>query len=262
MLDIIEALNNSLGELSIRDNIAKIPIELLEKLYKKIVIRNGKRKAKWKTNREGYKVQFDSNGIPHEKKISSIETINRKLGQKTGKIKRSSVSAKIKAKQKISKDLGTKLKINHRYKGDVLKYAAPSNAKAKEFDVSSMKYSDLDYYTELGESMYRKKMIRDGKVTYKWKTSKPGINKIKYVKGVPQEVKMTADEIKHRKYGGGDRPDPGTSGQSSGKAKRRAKESGRKAKWLKSMEVRRHSGLAHYNKKFPDVNSEHDGSTM
>lgn len=259
-------MSRSLGDIidELRSNVSESRSSslLLDKIYKKIVIRSGKKKKKWKTDREGYKIQIDKNGIPHEVKVTAKETINRKLGQKTGKLKRSSQKTKSNARRALSKSLGDKLKINRKDKGSSLHRYAYSYTD--DIDLSSMTDGGYDFIEvdSLEESMFRKKMIRDGKVTYKWKTSKPGINKIQYVNGVPREVKMSAEEIRHRKSGGGENAVPGTRGQVSGKMKRKGKASTIQSKRLASMKARRSNGLSHYNKVFPDINSEHDDSSI
>lgn len=80
-----------------------IPGELDEALKKKFVVRNGKRVAKWKSTRAGkYRVEYDENGKPKEVRISAQERINRRKGQKKGKIKRNAKIANIEKKRKRS----------------------------------------------------------------------------------------------------------------------------------------------------------------
>jgi YD repeat-containing protein len=113
---------------------------------------------------------------------------------------------------------------------------------------------------ELNESLKRKKMIRDGKVVTKWKTTEPGVKRVEYDEyGNPREVRMTQQEILHRKRGG-DSSEDGARGRITGQKKRAAKETARKKSWEQSMKKRKAAGLKHYDKKFPDVNSEHDSS--
>lgn len=74
-----------------------------EALKKKFVIRNGKRVAKWKTTRQGkYRVELDANGTPREVRITAKERINRKKGQRKGKIKRKAKANTIEMKRKRS----------------------------------------------------------------------------------------------------------------------------------------------------------------
>ena len=116
---------------------------------------------------------------------------------------------------------------------------------------------------ELNEALKKKKMIRDGKVVTKWKTTEPGVKRVEYDEyGNPSEVRMTQQEILHRKRGGGDTSEPGKRGRITGQAKRAAKEGSREKSWQKSMKLRKSAGLKHYNKKFPDVNSDHDNSSI
>jgi len=115
---------------------------------------------------------------------------------------------------------------------------------------------------ELNESLKRKKMIRDGKVVTKWKTTEPGVKRVEYDEyGNPREVRMTQQEILHRKRGG-DSSEDGARGRITGQKKRAAKETARKKSWEQSMKKRKAAGLKHYDKKFPDVNSEHDSSKL
>lgn len=103
----------------------------------------------------------------------------------------------------------------------------------------------------LTEAMKRKRMVRDGKVVQKWKTTQPGTHRIEYDKnGNPHEVRMTAEEIRNREKG-----------RRVGQKKADARETEKVKKQQMSMKVRkRTAGLKHYDKKFPDVNSEHDKS--
>ena len=103
----------------------------------------------------------------------------------------------------------------------------------------------------INEAMKQKKMVRDGKVVKKWKTTRPGTHRIEYDEnGKPREVRMSAEEIRNRERG-----------QKVGKLKRDSKEKIIQARRAKSFKVRdRSSELEHYNQEFPDVNSEHDGT--
>lgn len=78
-------------------------LELDEALKRKFVVRDGKRVAKWKTTRPGkYRVEYDSNGVPKEVRITATERRNRKRGQRKGKIKRKAKVANIEKKRKRS----------------------------------------------------------------------------------------------------------------------------------------------------------------
>lgn len=115
---------------------------------------------------------------------------------------------------------------------------------------------------ELNEALKRKKMIRDGKVVTKFKTTEPGVKRVEYDEyGNAHEVRMTPQEIMNRKRGSAD-SEPGERGRITGQKKRAAKEPTRERKWQLSMKKRKAAGLKHYNKKFPDVNSEHDDSKL
>jgi hypothetical protein len=72
---------------------------------------------------------------------------------------------------------------------------------------------------------------------------------------------MTQQEILHRKRGG-DSSEDGARGRITGQKRRAAKETARKKSWEQSMKKRKAAGLKHYDKKFPDVNSEHDSSKL
>lgn len=103
----------------------------------------------------------------------------------------------------------------------------------------------------LSEAMKRKRMVRDGKIVQKIKTTRPGTHRIEYDEyGNPREVRMTNQEILNREKG-----------RKVGQRKADAKETTKVRKRENSMKIRRQSSeLRHYNHKFPDVNSEHDGS--
>jgi hypothetical protein len=120
----------------------------------------------------------------------------------------------------------------------------------------------LNENCELNEALKRKKMIRDGKVVTKWKTTEPGVKRVEYDEfGNPREVRMSPQEILHRKRGG-ETSEDGARGRITGQKKREAKEPSRKKKWEQSMKKRRSAGLKHYDKEFPDVNSDHDNSKL
>ena len=76
---------------------------LSEALKRKFVVRNGKRVAKWKSTRQGkYRVEYDENGRPREVRITAKERLNRKKGQRKGKIKRKAKEDAIERKRKRS----------------------------------------------------------------------------------------------------------------------------------------------------------------
>ena len=76
---------------------------LNEALRVKWVIRKGKRKKKYVTTRKGkYRVEYDANGMPHEKRITATERRKRKFGQRRGKLKRKARIGLIELKRKKS----------------------------------------------------------------------------------------------------------------------------------------------------------------
>lgn len=80
-----------------------------EALKLKYVIRKGKRKKKWKSDKPGFKIQYDKNGMPREKRLTGAEKRHRKLGQRTGKVKRAAIQGKIELRKQLSNRLGSKL---------------------------------------------------------------------------------------------------------------------------------------------------------
>ena len=108
----------------------------------------------------------------------------------------------------------------------------------------------LEFLNRVDEKLYRKRMVRDGKLVQKWKTDKPGVYRVEYDKnGKASEVRMTHDEILARERG-----------QKIAKTKREGQEKTIEKDRKNSFRVRKQSGLKHYNKEFPDVNSENDES--
>ena len=73
-----------------------------EALKKKKVVRKNKVKWKWKTDKPGWRVEYDENGKPREVRMKAAEKRKRKLGQRKGKIKRNAKMNLIKLKQKKS----------------------------------------------------------------------------------------------------------------------------------------------------------------
>ena len=71
---------------------------LNEAIKYKYVVRRNKRVKKAKTNRPGYRIEYDANGNPREVRITAKEKRNRKLGQRKGKIKRNAKMNLIKLK--------------------------------------------------------------------------------------------------------------------------------------------------------------------
>lgn len=63
---------------------------LSERMFRKAVVRKGKKVYKWKTDKAGkYRIQFDKNGRPKEVRMSKGEKLKRSRGQNLkGKIKR------------------------------------------------------------------------------------------------------------------------------------------------------------------------------
>ncbi len=112
---------------------------------------------------------------------------------------------------------------------------------------------DRFYEFLINEGMHRKKMIRDGKVVVKWVTDKPGVTEIQYDQfGNPHEERIPAEKIKAMK-----------DAARKNKSKREGAMAQREVHKAMSMNKRRHDpDLKHYDKEFPDVNSEHDQSTL
>lgn len=77
--------------------------EINEGIKYKYVIRNKKRVRKAKTSRPGrYRIEYDSNGKPHEVRITAAEKRNRRKGQKKAKLKRKAKQKMIALKRKRS----------------------------------------------------------------------------------------------------------------------------------------------------------------
>ena len=76
--------------------------DLDEALKVKYVVRKNKKVKKWKTDKKGYRVEYDENGKPREVRMKAAEKRKRKLGQRKGKIKRQAKIKLIKMKQKKS----------------------------------------------------------------------------------------------------------------------------------------------------------------
>jgi hypothetical protein len=108
----------------------------------------------------------------------------------------------------------------------------------------------LEFLNRVDEKLIRKRMVRDGKVVQKWKTDKPGVYRVEYDENdKPKEVRMTKTEILNRERG-----------QKTAKTKREGQEKTIEKERKNSFRVRKQSGLKHYDKEFPDVNSENDES--
>lgn len=73
-----------------------------EALKVKYVVRKNKKVKKWKTNKPGWRVEYDANGKPREVRMKAAEKRKRRLGQRKGKIKRKAKMNLIKLKQKKS----------------------------------------------------------------------------------------------------------------------------------------------------------------
>ena len=76
--------------------------DLNEALKVKYVVRKNKKVKKWKTDKPGWRVEYDENGKPREVRMKAAEKRKRKLGQRKGKIKRNAKMNLIKLKQKKS----------------------------------------------------------------------------------------------------------------------------------------------------------------
>jgi len=78
--------------------------DLNERLFKKIVVRGGKKIKKFKSDRPGYRVVLDpSTGRPKEVRMKAAEVRKRKKSQKLGAIKRKAKQATARIKRAISK---------------------------------------------------------------------------------------------------------------------------------------------------------------
>lgn len=74
-----------------------------ERLVKKTVVRDGKKITHWVTDKPGFRVQYDKNHFPHEKKITPTEQKRRDLAQKLrGKVKRQGQMKNIQKQRLIS----------------------------------------------------------------------------------------------------------------------------------------------------------------
>lgn len=76
--------------------------DLDEALKVKYVVRKNKKVKKWKTDKPGWRVEYDENGKPREVRMKAAEKRKRRLGQRKGKIKRNAKMNLIKLKQKKS----------------------------------------------------------------------------------------------------------------------------------------------------------------
>lgn len=133
--------DNGLGFLEFLEQEGDVEKELDEALHVKYVIRKGKKKKKWKSDKPGFKIQYDKNGIPHEKRITGAERRHRKLGQRTGKIKRAAIQGKIQLRQQLSNRLGSKIGIR---KPDVKSTGSSLGKVDHSKDFLSKKYPILD----------------------------------------------------------------------------------------------------------------------
>jgi len=87
--------------------------ELTEKFVKQIVVRGGKKKKRFSSDKKGHRVVLDpATGNPKEVKMSGEELRNRKRGQRKGALKRKAGAKMAGIKRKISgkkrKSLGLK----------------------------------------------------------------------------------------------------------------------------------------------------------
>lgn len=100
-------------------------------------------------------------------------------------------------------------------------------------------------FLEINEGLFRKRMVRDKKIVTKWKTDRPGETKVVYDEfGNPHEERISNEEKREMKL-------------RNQKSRHKVKWDQAKREQEKSFFTRRHdSELKHFNKKFPDVNSE------
>lgn len=82
----------------------ELDVMLNERLFRKTVVRLGKKVKKWFSTEKGKKVVTGKPGEkPHEEKIKSKEKIARRKGALRGKIKRSARKSQSKLKRRLSK---------------------------------------------------------------------------------------------------------------------------------------------------------------
>lgn len=118
--------------------------ELNEALYRKAVIRKGKKKLKWYSDKPGFKIQYDKNGIPHEKRITGAERRRRRLGQRTGKVKRAAIQGKIQLRQQLSNRLGKMTGIRKGTKNTGSSLNAAKSFLSKEYPIMDDKFNITD----------------------------------------------------------------------------------------------------------------------
>jgi len=78
------------------------PLSEQSTMYQEDVIRQGKRVKLWKTTREGFRIEYDSHGNPHEVEIKPKEQMNRELGQVTGQDKRNGMMGELQRRREMS----------------------------------------------------------------------------------------------------------------------------------------------------------------
>jgi len=71
-------------------------------MYRQTVIRNGERMVLVKTRKEGYRIEYDAKGVPHEVRIKPKEQLARELGQVTAQEQRDARMGEIQRKRKES----------------------------------------------------------------------------------------------------------------------------------------------------------------
>lgn len=93
-------------------------VGLSETIKKVIVVRNGKKMVKWKTDKPGYKIEMDkSTKKPKEVILKNKEKTARRIGQKVAKVKRAAKS-EIFQKKRI-KSFKIRKQLNLKYKPDI-----------------------------------------------------------------------------------------------------------------------------------------------
>lgn len=71
-------------------------------IYRQKVIRNGLRKELVKTSKEGFRIEYDAKGIPHEVQIKPDEQNARELGQVAAQEQRNAQMGEIQRKRASS----------------------------------------------------------------------------------------------------------------------------------------------------------------
>jgi len=71
-------------------------------MYQTNVIRKGKRVKLWKTEKEGYRIEYDERGRPVEVEIKPIEQLRREIGQVSAQEKRDGMMGELQRRRLIS----------------------------------------------------------------------------------------------------------------------------------------------------------------